>query len=134
MRVIETVATAIEKDPAELPPLQETISADALDMLFQEGGQPPGAYTVFPYSGVWVLVHSDGTIDIFDEFKATSRDDVLPDEKPEPSTDDAIVILDTGDERHAFHGEDLREVHDIVDGADGCSDAWEETLEYATER
>lgn len=134
MRVIETVATALEKDPAELPPLQETISADALDMLFQEGGQPPGAYTVFPYSGVWVLVHSDGTIDIFDEFKATSRDDVLPDEKPEPSTDDAIVILDTGDERHAFHGEDLDEVHDIVDEADDCSDAWEETLEYATER
>ena len=60
MRVVQTVGKALGEDPTELPPIQQTISADALDLLFHQGTQPSGAYTVFPYSGVWVFVHSDG--------------------------------------------------------------------------
>ena len=134
MRVVETVAKALGEDPTELPQLQRTISADALDLLFHEGAQPSGAYTVFPYSGVWVLVHSDGTVDVFDEFKATSTDDVLPNEVSEPSADDELLILNVNDERHAFHGDELEEIHEIMDEADDSSEAWEETIEYAQER
>lgn len=102
MRVVETVGKALGADPTELPPIEQTISADALDLLFYEGARPSGAYTVFPYSGVWVLVHSDGTIDVFNDFKATSTDEALPDDVSEPATDDRLLILDINDERHAF--------------------------------
>ena len=134
MRVVETVAKALGKDPTELPPLQQTISADALDLLFDGGASPSGAYTVFPYSGVWVLVHSNGTVDVFDEFKATSADDDIPDDMSEPSTDDPLLILDVNDDRHALHGDELEDVHEIMDEADDSSEAWEETIEYAQER
>ena len=132
MRVVETVATALGEDPTELPPIQDTISAEALDVLFQGGSSPLGAYTVFPYSGVWVLVHSDGTVDVFDDFKATSADEGLPDEVSEPSTDD-LLILDVDDERHALHGDDLDDVHEIMEDADDGDEAWEETIEYVKE-
>ena len=130
MRVVETVAEALDEDPTELPPIQQTISADALDLLFHEGAQPAGAYTVFPYSGVWVLVHSDGTIDVFDEFKATSADEDIPEEPP---TDDQLLVLDVNDERHALQGDELEGVHEIMDDADDSSEAWEKTIEYARE-
>lgn len=131
MRVVETVAKALGKDPTELPPIQDTISADALDLLFHEGNQPSGAYTVFPYSGVWVFVHSDETIDVFDEFKATSADEDIPDEVLEPSTEDQLLILEANDERHALHGDELEDVHEIMDEVDDSSEAWEKTIEYA---
>lgn len=134
VRVAETVAKALGKDPTELPPLQHTIRADALDLLFHEGNRSSGAYTVFPYSGVWVLVHSDETIDVFDGFKATSADEDLPDEVSEPSTDDQFLILNVEDERHALHGDELEDVHEIMDEADDSSEAWEKTIEYAQER
>ena len=133
MQVVETVAKALGKDPTELPPLQQTISADALDLLFHQGASPSGAFTVFPYYGVWVLVHSDGTIDIFDDFMATSADDDLPDEVSEPSTDDPLLILAVNDERYALHGDELEDVHEIMDEADDSSEAWEETIEYTQE-
>lgn len=78
-----------------------------------------------------MLVHSDGTVDIFDGFKATSADDDIPDEVSEPSTDDPLLILDVNDERHALHGDELEDVHEIVDEADDSSEAWEEAIEYA---
>lgn len=134
MRVVETVAKALGEDPTELPPIERTISADALDLLFHEGTQPSGAYTVFPYCGVWVLAHSDGKVDVFDEFRATSTDEALPDEMAELSTEDQLLVLDVDDERHAFRGDELETVHEIVDEADGSSEAWEETIEYAKEQ
>lgn len=134
MRVVETVAKALGEDPTELPPIEQTISADALDLLFHDGTRPAGAYTVFPYSGVWVLAHSDGKVDVFDEFRATSAEEELPDEMSELSPEDQLLVLDIEDERHAFHGEELETVHEIVDEADDSSEAWEETIEYAKER
>ena len=133
MRVVETVAKALGKDSRELPPLQHTISADALDLLFHQGASPTGAFTVFPYCGVWVLIHGDGTIDIFDDYMATSADEDLPAEVSGPSTEDPLFLLAVDDERYALHGDELEDVHEIMDEADDSSEAWEEIIEYAQE-
>ena len=128
-RIVETVGEALGKEPVDLPPLERTISASAIDLLFHEGIQPSGAYTVFPYCGVWVLVHSNGTVNVFDDFKATSAAEVA-----EPSADEPVLILDVDDERHAFQGDELDDVHDIIDEADDSEEAWENAIEYAEER
>lgn len=133
IRVVETVAKALGKDSTELPPIQDTISASALDLLFHQGESPSGAFTVFPYSGVWVLVHSDGTIDVFDDFMASSADEELPDEVSEPSTDNPLLILAVNDERYALYGDELEDIHEVIDEADDSSEAWEETIEYVQE-
>lgn len=133
IQVVETVAKALGKDSTELPPIQDTISASALDLLFHQGESPSGAFTVFPYCGVWVLVHSDGTIDVFDNFMASSADEEFPDEVSEPSTDNPLLILAVNDERYAFYGDKLENVHEIMDDADDSSEAWEGTIEYAQE-
>ncbi|MGQ3722737.1 HalOD1 output domain-containing protein [Natrialba aegyptia] len=54
-QVVFTVAKVIGEDPAELPPLQKTISSEALNNLFREDTSLPGAYLVFPYCDVWGL-------------------------------------------------------------------------------
>ena len=41
----------------ELPPLEHTLSASALDYLFHRDN-PPGAYTVFPCYDLWVVAQS----------------------------------------------------------------------------
>lgn len=126
MTVIETVAATLDRDPTDLPPLEETISADALDSLFHEGAEPDGAYTIFPYAGVWVLVHSTGTVDVFDEFRATSQPNIH-----DPSDDERILVLHAKDNQYALTGGELNEVHTIIEEADDSDEAWYDTIEYA---
>lgn len=60
-RVVETVAERTTRDPLELPPLFESIEADALDALVQ--GMERGSVT-FRYAGRSVTVDSSGTVTI----------------------------------------------------------------------
>lgn len=132
-RVITTVANVLERDPIELPPLQDTIEAKALDYLFHREGQPPGAYTVFPYCDLWVVVHSTGTIDVFDDYRATSADEQLPEGVHEPTTDDRIVVFHFRDKRYTFFEDEIDTLHDIISEADTGDEAWDEVIEYAEE-
>lgn len=132
-RVISTVADVLNKDPMELPPLEHTISADALDYLFHRENHPPGAYTVFPYCDLWVVAHSTGTVDVFDTYHATTAGDQLPDDVPEPSTDERMVVLHFKNERYTFYEDHLATLHQIISKADNSDEAWEDTIEYARE-
>lgn len=131
-QVIYTVAEIHGKDPVALPPLEETLNSEALNDLFHE--PLSGAYTVFPYCDVWVMVHSNGTVDIFKEYAATSAPEELPDEVDDLTTDERIVVLHADDDRHTFYEDELETVHEIVEEADDCEEAWEDTLGYAEQR
>lgn len=130
-RVVSTVADVLGRDPLELPPLDETISADALDYLFHRENHPPGAHTVFPYCDLWVVVHSTGTVDVFDEYRATTAGEQLPDDESEPTTSEPIVVLHFHDERYTFHDDQLDAFRRIVAEADTSDEAWEDTAEFA---
>lgn len=133
-RVISTVADVLETDPMDLPPLEETISADALNYLFHRENHPPGAYTVFPYCDLWVVAHSTGTVDVFDTYRATTAGEQLPDDVPGPTTDERVVVLHFKNERYTFYEDQLDTFHQIVSEADNSDDAWEETIEYARQQ
>lgn len=133
-RVISTVAEVLERDPIDLPPLQDTIEAETLDYLFHREGQPPGAYTVFPYCELWVVVHSTGTIDVFDDYRATSAEEQLPGGVPEPTTDDRIVVFHFKNERYTFYEDEIDTLHDIISDADSGDEAWDDVIEYAEEQ
>lgn len=129
--VIYTVADALDEDPVDLPPLERTISADALNALFREKNQPADAYTLFPYCDLWVVVHSDGTVDVFKEYAATSAGRKLPADVPEPSADERLVLLYVGGEEYTFYEDELERLHEIISDAEGSEEAWEKTIEYA---
>ena len=133
-RVIQTVAEALDEDPLDLPPLEETISAESLDYLFHRKHQPPGAYTLFSYCELWVVVHSNGTVDVFDEWAATSAGDHLPDGVSEPSPDERMVLLFVSGEEYTFYENDLDALHQIITEADDSTEAWEDAIEYAKGR
>lgn len=130
-KIVYTVAEALDADPTEIPPLERTISADALDSLFHEGNPLPGAYTVFPYCGVWVMVHGDERVDVFSEYETTSATEDLPDEVDEPTSDERMVVLHAEGERHAVPEDELDAFQEIVEEADDTEEAWEESIEYA---
>ena len=133
-RVISTVAEVLDEDPMTLPPLEETISADALNYLFHREGHPPGAYTVFPYCDLWVVAHSTGAVDVFDTYHATTAGDQLPDDVPEPTTDERMIVLYFRDEQHIFYEDQLDTLHQIISEAPNSDEAWEDAIEYARER
>lgn len=133
-RVITTVAKVLDKDPVELPPLERTISADALDYLFHREQHPPGAYTVFPYCDLWVVAHSTGTIDVFDTYRATTAEEQFPDDVPEPAIDERIAVLHFKNERYTFYEDQLDTLHKIIAEADTADEAWEESIEYAQQQ
>lgn len=130
-RVISTVADVLEEDPLELPPLEYTINADALDYLFHRENHPPGAYTVFPYCDLWVVAHSTGAVDVFDTYHATSAGDQLPDDVPEPSADERMAVLHFENERYTFYEDQLDTFHRIISEADTSDEAWEDVIDYA---
>lgn len=130
-RVIYATADVRDEDPMELPPLEETISADALDYLFHREAHPPGAYTVFPYCDLWVVAHSNGTVDLFETYHATAEAGTLPEDVPEPSTDDRMVVVHFGDEEYTFSDDQLDTLHEIIKSADDGDEAWEETIGFA---
>lgn len=62
MGVFELVATALDRDPVDLPPLGERIDTDALDSLFPaQGNGAAGTEGVveFAYAGCRVAVFAD---------------------------------------------------------------------------
>ncbi|MDF9747877.1 HalOD1 output domain-containing protein [Natrinema salsiterrestre] len=65
-RVILDVAKRDGTDPVNLPPLHNTINADALDALFElDGdGETEPKQVEFSYHGYTVLVEYDGETDI----------------------------------------------------------------------
>ena len=130
-RVVATVADVLGADPMELPPLEHTISASALDYLFHRENHPPGAYTVFPYCDLWVVVQSTGAVDVFEEYRATSAEEQLPDDVSEPSTDERMVVVHVENERYTLYEDQLEDLHRIISDADTTDEAWEGTIEYA---
>lgn len=133
-RVVRTVAEAHGEDPLNLPPIEETISSDALNDLFEEEGHPPGALLLFPYHGVWVAVHGDESVDVFEEYVATSGHEDTPTVGAERSTDDRLVVLHAEDDRHVFPDNELETLHEIVDEAGDSEEAWEDAMDYAEQR
>lgn len=65
-RVVDAVAAAEDRDPIELPPLQDVIETDALDALFDtdRGAETAPIELCFCYSESIVTVHGDGAIDV----------------------------------------------------------------------
>lgn len=61
--VINAVATIREIDPLNLPPLGEAISADALEMLVEEGND---VRITFAYEGLQISLDETGQIVIRD--------------------------------------------------------------------
>lgn len=60
--IVETVATAEDVDPFDLPPLYDTIDPDALSR-----SRALSVTIEFSYCGYSVVVHGDRSIDISDE-------------------------------------------------------------------
>jgi hypothetical protein len=63
--IVETVASATDRDPLELPPLQETLEVDTLDALFSDPGIERTGVT-FHYAGVVVTVDTDAGVDVWE--------------------------------------------------------------------
>lgn len=72
--VIETVADVEDVDPAELPPLADTIDPDMIDQFVTFAGSDTDspAGLCFTHSGWNVFVRSDGTIIIGDPAEKTT--------------------------------------------------------------
>lgn len=67
MTVIQEVAEAEGVGPRELPPLQESIDADALERLFSRTStddEPAVIEVTFRYCGYTVSVTSDGAVEV----------------------------------------------------------------------
>lgn len=133
-QVVFTVAEVVGEDPAELPPLERTIRSEALNNLFHEDTPLPGAYVVFPYCDVWVMVHGNRTVDVFTEYAATTAVDDVPTDSDGQPTDDRMVVLHAENGRHAFADDELETLHEIVEEAGHATEAWEGTLDYAEQR
>jgi len=64
---VAAVATALGREPTEIPPLFSAVDGEALDALFRRG--PDGVHggngtVVFEYADHRVTVHADGTVDV----------------------------------------------------------------------
>ncbi|WP_162224219.1 HalOD1 output domain-containing protein [Halorussus salinus] len=63
--VVLAVADARDRDPIDLPPLNDTLDPDALDALFAEtaSGRPrTGGRVTFEYAGCTVAVFGSGDV------------------------------------------------------------------------
>lgn len=63
-RVVDSVATATNTDPVELPRLYDVIDPDALETAVHT---MTGGEICFQYAGHAVTVRSDGTVHVTDE-------------------------------------------------------------------
>lgn len=65
-RVVDAVAAAEDRDPIDLPPLQNIIETDALNALFdaKQGVTAAPLEVCFCYSESIVTVHGDGTTEV----------------------------------------------------------------------
>ncbi|WP_233563554.1 HalOD1 output domain-containing protein [Haloarcula sp. Atlit-7R] len=62
MAIVGAVAAATNRETTGLPPLQETIEADALNALFD--GQSSSVAVSFQYADTDVSVTGDGSIEV----------------------------------------------------------------------
>ena len=65
IRVVETVADALDADPTELGPLYEAVDPDALDALFESPERFTGGCVTFAFEGCTVTVDADGWVAVF---------------------------------------------------------------------
>ena len=61
--IVEAVAEATGREPAEMPPLQRTIDMGALESLIAERGESSVRLS-FEYVGTRVTVEADGAIEV----------------------------------------------------------------------
>lgn len=73
MSLVEAVAAATDRTPADLPPLQRSIDADALNTLLTQG-QSPQVTISFEYADTGVWIDGDGTIEIQLDGSPTAED------------------------------------------------------------
>lgn len=132
LRVVETVAEALDKEPIALPPIEETISAEALNTLFSSSALT-GAYTLFPYAGVWVSATSDGAVEV-NRAPPLATNYTAALEEVEIDSDEPHVVLATDEDTHAFDDEEFDDIHEIVTETDSPNEACEELVEYADAR
>ena len=72
--VVEAVAAATGRPTGELPPLQETLDADALNALLN--GQPSAVTVSFRYAGTVVSVSGSDRVEVrVDEDRPTEGDE-----------------------------------------------------------
>lgn len=62
MTIVEVVAAATDRETTDLPPLQETIDADALDTLLES--QSSSVAVSFRYADTGVSVNGEGSIEV----------------------------------------------------------------------
>jgi len=62
--IVETVATATDRDPLTLPPLHEFVDTDALNTLLASAHGDEQLRVQFSYEGVTVTVSGDGSITV----------------------------------------------------------------------
>lgn len=69
IRVVRSVAIASDQEPIGLPPLGETIDAEALESLIDSSMSYHDASleVVFEYAGYLVRVHDHGTISLHEK-------------------------------------------------------------------
>jgi len=60
--LVEAVAAATGREPTDLPPLQETLDGDALDVLLTGASGP--LHLSFSYVNVSITIASDGRIEV----------------------------------------------------------------------
>ena len=71
--IVEAVSAATGQEPTDLPPLQETVDADALDTLLD--GQSSSVAVSFQYADTVVSVDADGSIEVRIERRLREEDD-----------------------------------------------------------
>lgn len=71
-QLVQTVAAHTRTDPLELPCLYETVDPDALNTVINKMAN---GMVSFPYAGITVVVLSDGTIRIIDDFMPKEPED-----------------------------------------------------------
>ncbi|MBX0295722.1 HalOD1 output domain-containing protein [Haloarcula nitratireducens] len=62
MAVVETIAAATGRTPAEGTPIYESVDAEAIDTLFGSGNDSPDRRFSFTHEGLTVTVAGDGTV------------------------------------------------------------------------
>lgn len=70
-RVVQAVAAATDADPLELPPLQDAVDADALNVLIEHVSD---GEVSFAYADTFVTVDSAGEVRVGDRVTAGGAD------------------------------------------------------------
>ena len=80
--VIEALATVMETDPTDAPPLYDTLDLDSLDTLFRQPRemQIPGEVS-FPVEDYVFVISSDGWLAVYDADQAATRVNTLAGER-----------------------------------------------------